>query len=103
MTSFTRIGELLFVSCFHTGRLKYLCTAMQNILRITYDITKLGIYLTDGNISLEEYLSYRGQYDENTESVFFKTMDADGSGTIDWSEFLKHEACRKLARRDKVN
>ncbi len=60
-------------------------------------------FFIDASISMEEYMEYRGKWEDVTETVFFKTMDADGSGTIDWSEFLKHEACRTLCRRDRVS
>ena len=52
---------------------------------------------------MEEYIEYRSKTEDMTEPVFFKSMDADGSGTIDWSEFLKHEACRKISKRDRVS
>ena len=32
----------------------------------------------------------------------FRLIDIDGNGTIDWWEFVKHEATKQLAKRNKV-
>ena len=63
---------------------------------------------------MEEYLSYKAQIFERAEGkpmpederefekVQFRILDADHSGTIDYWEFLKHEAVKLLGRRSQV-
>ena len=36
------------------------------------------------------------------ERALFKLMDSDGSGEIEWREFVYHEACRKLTVMPRV-
>ncbi len=38
----------------------------------------------------------------NVERELFKLMDSDGSGEIEWREFVYHEACRKLTIMPRV-
>ena len=42
------------------------------------------------------------EHEEQFERLQFKYLDADGSGTMEYSEYLKHHACLRLATRPKV-
>jgi hypothetical protein len=76
------------------------------------DLTLLVcIYVvTGGQITLDEFIEYkRKQLDYNMSEVEhklsqleFRMVDTDGSGTIDWWEFLNFQAKVKLASRDQV-
>ena len=40
--------------------------------------------------------------EEDFEKIQFSLLDADGSGEVDYWEFMKHEATKVLLRKDKV-
>ena len=70
---------------------------------------------TDASISLEEFLAHRRRLaaqeegrsltedDEHFERLQFRLLDADGGGAIEYSEYLKHAACVRLAARPQVS
>ena len=72
------------------------------------------VHGTDSSVSLDEYLAFRRQCwdrdesgpmpqeEETFQKLQFKLLDADGSGNVDYWEFVKNEGCKNLARRSKV-
>lgn len=65
---------------------------------------------TGGQITFEEFIEYKKkQYgrhvteDERKQfDLEFRLVDTDGSGTIDWWEFLNFQAKTKIASREQV-
>ena len=68
------------------------------------------VTVSDQDLSLAEYLSFRCMDKTHTpESLAkiseeeFVTMDKNGDGTVDWWEFLQHEASKRLEIQPKVS
>ena len=71
--------------------------------------------VSDATITRDEYLDYRKRkyeyiHEEElpmSEEAYinsqFSRMDADNSGAVDWNEFTRYEALRKLAGKSKVS
>ena len=72
--------------------------------------SQLNFHHAGGQITFEEFIEYkRKQFgrqvtDEEHKQIDleFRLVDTDGSGTIDWWEFLNFQARVKLASRDPV-
>ena len=70
--------------------------------------------IVDLRVSLEEFMSYQTSqfeaaegrpmtsFEESYERLHFRRLDADGSGYVDYPEFLKFSAGKYLSRRSKV-
>ena len=72
------------------------------------------IFFLDSSVTEEEFLAFRKEryakeegrpmpeFEYSFERIQFRSLDADRSGSIDYGEFMKHQAGRKLAIKDKV-
>ena len=79
------------------------------------DLLVFIVYITvDSSVSIDEFLAYRkkqfeqddgkpmSEFEINFERIQFKSLDADKSGSVDYNEFMKHQASKKLAIKEGV-
>ena len=68
----------------------------------------------DAGVTLEEYLIVNKREHLKTEgesmseddihrlTLQYHCMDCNGDGSVDWWEFVKHQACKRLAKKPTV-
>ncbi|XP_013378662.1 PHD finger protein 24 isoform X2 [Lingula anatina] len=95
-------------SCHECDNLNNILTEEEQV-ELIENFEKCDVNM-DATISVEEYLDYKQKEylalfhtpmpkeEEDLEKTKFRHMDTDGTGTIDWWEFLNYETIRLLER-----